>query len=239
MRNQWLPAVLLLCPAFAGARSPGYYEDYDDFDSHRPWLGVGLGNGAVESQAPAPAAGLNAFGGSIDAGYRITPEWGLGLEFSVIAPRGGCGGHHCSSVLPDFAPDFTHWFLLGEYRPGGGGGGDGDGSGWRLRAGAGVSSMCYRYYRHEALTWESVVVAILFDDQDAGSLETRAWGCKRLSTFGASASIGYQWRVGKEVPASVGLQLRGEMADFAASSNATTPAFRHRALIMQMQFALD
>ncbi|HTQ35633.1 MAG TPA: hypothetical protein VMH77_01245 [Steroidobacteraceae bacterium] len=240
MRRQWLLATVLLCPAFAGAQSAVFAGGqspataaaqalyYSNFDGHRIWVGVGVGNGTVESAAPAPAAGLSAFAGSIDAGYRITREWGLGIDVGVIAPLGGCGGHQCSPAQYDFAPDFAHWFLLSEYRPGGG---------WRLRAGAGISSMCYHYYKGSAPSWE-YVVAVLLDDSDYDP-DAPQWRCNSLSAFGASASIGYQWRIGRDSPASVGLQLRGEMADFAASSNAGTPAFRHRAVTLQMQFAFN
>lgn len=226
-RTSLLLASLLLWPAFAAAQS-GYYPE--DFEAERYWLGVGLGGGAVKSAAPAPAADRNAFGASIDVGIRITPQWGVGLEYGVVAPFGGCGGHHCTPDTPGFAPDFTRWFLIGEYRP------PGADRGWRLRAGVGVSSMCYRYYRTEASDWEEFLEAILFDDYDDD--HRTHWSCKSLSTLGGSLSLGYQWEL-EDRGSSIGLQLRGEAANFGASTRAGTPAFRHRAVVLQIQFNLN
>jgi hypothetical protein len=225
-----LLAGLLLCPAMAGAQA-GYYPH--DFETEGYWLGVGLGGGAVKSTAPAPSAGRDAFGASVDAGVRITPEWGLGIEYGVVAPGGGCGGHHCTPASPDFAPDFTRWFLVGEYRP------PGADRGWRLRAGVGVSNMCYRHYRTTQSAWERFLEALLFDDYDDDYDTDRTyWSCKSLSALGGAVSLGYQWEL-EDTHSSIGLQLRAEGANFAASSKAGTPAFRHRAVMLQVQFNIN
>jgi hypothetical protein len=228
----------LLCPVLAGAqvRSPPQawpsQGDFSqgDFDDHRLWLGLGIGGGSITSTAPAPSADRDSIAASIDVGVRITPEWGVGLEFGVVSPTSGCDGQGCAPVLPGFAPNFTRWFLLGEYRPGG--------AGMRIRAGAGLSSMCYRFYETDHLsTWEIIGTALLGGDVDSDS--GRGTGCDRLRTFGAAVSVGYQWWLGEDAPVSLGLQLRGETAKFAASSKARTPQFRHSAVMMQLQFIFN
>src|SRR5262245_56232663 len=113
MRSFLLLLGALLAPALAGAQVRGYDDDY--FNDHRFWLGVGLGYGSIGSESPAPSADRDAIAASIEAGYRLAPEWGLGVEFGVVAPTTGCDGKGCSALLPGFAPNFTRWFLLGEY----------------------------------------------------------------------------------------------------------------------------
>ena len=217
----------LLAPALATADTRFHERD---FDAHRHWLGFGLGYGSIGSDSPAPSADRKVISGSIETGYRLTPEWGLGVEFGVVAPTTGCDGKGCTALLPDFAPNFTRWFLLGEYRPGD--------SGMSIGLGAGLSLMCYRYYETDRWTWGQVVAALVFGDDGDGA-RGRATGCKRLGAFGASASIGYQWSLGEDEPATLGLRLRGETAKFAASPKANTPEFRHRAVMMQLQLIFN
>lgn len=232
-RCLWL-ACMLLSPVLAhAAHSP--YDD--DVLAPEPfWLSMGFGSGTVNSLAPAPSAGRDAFSFSVDAGMRLTPEWGAGLEFGVVAPSGGCTGHHCTPSVPDFAPAFTHWFLIGEYR-----------SPYdrhlRLRAGLGVSNMCYSYYKAQGSAWEEILeflAILLSDDYDPGDFDHHGthWACRSLSALGGSVSVGYQWQLGRS-RSSVGLQLRAEAAHFAASSKAGTPAFRHRAVMLQVQLNLN
>jgi hypothetical protein len=219
----------LLCPALAAAQSPYYGDD----PRARGWLGVGIGGGTINSAAPAPSADHDAFSFTVDGGYRITPQWGLGLEFGMVTPNGGCGGHHCSSDSPDFAPDFSHWFLVGEHRPGD--------SGLRLRAGIGVTSMCYRYYRTRSSSFERFLEALLFYDEDEYYYyddDRTHWDCKSLQALGGSVSVGYQWPF-PDARSSVGLQLRLEAANFAASATAHTPAFHHRAVTLQLQMNIN
>jgi hypothetical protein len=229
MRKQclWLAGVLL-GPVLAHAQSPVYD---DDLARYGYWLSVGLGGGTVKSAAPAPSAGRDAFGASIDTGIRFTPAWGIGLEYGIVAPGSGCGGHHCSPSEPEFAPDFTRWFLIGEYRPP-------NDRRLRLRVGVGVSNMCYSHYRAEgASAWQEFLEAVLFDDYDVDTEGTH-WSCKSLSALGGSVSLGYQWEL-EDTHSSIGLQLRAEGANFAASSKAGTPAFRHRAVMLQVQFNIN
>lgn len=229
MHTRWLwLGAMLLGPVLAHAQAP-YYDD--DFARDPYWLSVGIGGGAVTSTSRAPSAKRDAFGASIDAGIRFTPHWGIGLEYGVVAPVSGCGEHHCSPSEPEFAPDFTRWFLIGEYRPPGN-------RGLRLRAGVGVSSMCYDHYRAEgASAWEEFLEAVLLDDYDVDS-DGSHWACRSLSALGGSVSLGYQWEL-KDTHGSIGLQLRAEGANFAASNKAGTPAFRHRAVMMQVQFNIN
>lgn len=220
MKGKWLlMASALLCPALAGASSSGW-EDVDT----RWWLGIGIGGGAVKSAAPAPSADRNAVAFSIDGGFRITPQWGLGLEYGAVNATSGCGGRHCTPAMSDFAPDFTRLFAVGEYRP--------VDSGVRIRAGAGISSMCYQFYKSPRSAWDKLLDVFISGESMDNS--TDSWNCKSLRAFGIGASIGYQWPIGGTA-ASLGLQLRGEAARFAASTAAGTPAFQHRALMLQLQ----
>lgn len=229
MRRHLVLLIALLAPALAGAQSRTYAAD---FEEHRFWVGVGLGYGTIKSDVRSRSVDRKLVSLGIDAGYRIAPEWGLGLEFGAVIPTSGCDGLGCSPSLPGFAPNFTHWFLLGEYRPGN--------SGMRVRLGAGPSWMCYRYYETNVSTWEKILDAILLGDEQDGSGEPgRSRRCKHLKAFGASASVGYQWRLGGEAPTSLGVRVRGEAANYAASSKAATPAFHHRALMLELQLGLN
>jgi hypothetical protein len=216
---------LLLCPVLAGAQSR-----YAGVDPDNPfWLGLGVGGGKLQSAASAPSAERDAFSFSVDVGVRIARDWGLGLEYGLVMPQGGCGGHGCTPQRSDFAPNFSHWFLIAEHRP--------PDSGVRLRAGAGVSSMCYRYYKAQGDFWEEFVEALVFRD-DTVDYDDTHWDCKSLRALGGLVSVGYQWPI-SEGEGSIGVQLRGEAAKFAASSKAGTQAFRHRAVTMQIQLNLN
>jgi hypothetical protein len=218
---RWLAlSPLLLWPALAAARSFALDED----PGTPWWLGLGFGSGTITSTAPAPSADRSGIAASIDGGFRFSPEWGLGLEFGVVGPASGCNGRGCSYGEPHFAPDFTHWFLIGELRPGNGG--------MRLHVGAGLTSMCYSYYDAERPTWEVFLDAVIFGDPVDDMRTTRQ--CDHLHAFGASASVGYQWPL-RYSHTSLGVQLRAEAANFAASTRALTPAFHHRALALQLQ----
>jgi hypothetical protein len=210
-----------------------YYED--DLARDGYWLSVGMGGGKVNSLAPAPSAGRDAFGASVEAGIRLTPEWGIGLEYGIVAPNSGCGGHHCTPSEPDFAPNFTRGFLIGEYRPP-------HDRGLRLRAGVGVSNMCYRHYRTEGSAWgaflEFLEVVLSDDHGHDHDSDGPHWSCKSLSALGGSVSVGYQWEIERS-NTSIGLQLRAEAANFAASNKAGTPAFRHRAVMLQIQLNIN
>jgi hypothetical protein len=225
-----LLAGALLCPVLAGAqvRQPRDLPDYQ-YLVQPLWVGAGFGGGKITSRAPAPSAGRDAFSFSFDAGIRITPQWGAGFEFGMVGPNGGCGGHHCGPSDRDFAPDFSHWFLMAEHR-------SRDDDGLRLRAGIGVSSMCYDYYRTSGSSFGRFLEAVFFeDDYDDDSTH---WDCKSIQAFGASVSVGYQLPVSDD-GSSIGLQLRGEAANFAASGTAGTPRFRHRAITLQIQLNIN
>ncbi len=232
-RCLWL-AGLLLGPVLAHAAQSPYFED--DLARDGYWLSMGIGGGKVGSTATAPSAGRDAIDFSVDTGIRLTPRWGIGLEYGIVAANSGCGGHHCTPSAPDFAPDFTRLFLIGEYRPP-------HDRGLRLRAGVGVSNMCYSYYKADGSSaWEDFLefLAIVLSDDyhyDRDHDGTH-WSCKSLSALGGSVSVGYQWQIARS-NTSVGLQLRAEAANFAASSKAGTAAFHHRAAMLQVQLSFN
>jgi hypothetical protein len=212
--------LALLCPALAGA------SDYDIELDSGGWLGLGVGAGKMVSAPHAPSADRSGFAISLDGGYRFNRQWGLGLEFGVLTASDGCDGLGCTSATPGFAPNFLHWFAVGEYRP--------PGSGWRLRGAAGLSSMCYRWYKSRASALGKFVNALL-----GGNDPTEySISCNSLKALGVSASVGYQWRL-RDSPASLGVQLRGEAADFSASAKAGTQAFHHRGVTLQLQLSTN
>lgn len=218
--------IAMLCPMLSAAATPDYSRYYTDEGYPGWWAGIGAGGGSITSDSQAPSADRSAFTGNIEIGYRLSRNWGLGVEYGVIAPGHGCDREGCSTTSPDFAPDFTRWFLLGEYRP--------DNSGLRLRASAGVSYMCYSYFTGRRSAWNKFWDAVLFGSDGEYDVGDTKRSCNSLHTMGAALSVGYQWST--EGQSSVGLQLRGEAANYDASSKAGTPAFRHRAVMMQVQF---
>jgi hypothetical protein len=133
-------------------------------------------------------------------------------------------------VDADFAPNFTHWFLVAENRPL---------ERLRLRAGVGVSGMCYSFHETRSSDFERFLEYLFFGDDDSYYDGSTHWECKSsLKALGGSVSIGYQWPL-PDPGSSIGLQLRGEAANFAASSTAGTPAFRHRAVTLQIQLNIN
>lgn len=190
------------------------------------WVGAGLGAGKVVSGSRAPSADRSGFALNIDVGRRFNSQWGLGLEFGAIAPSGGCDGLSCTSTSPDFAPSFSHFFAVGEYRPAS--------SGWRLRGGAGLSTMCYSWYKRHANAFEKFIDVLLGNDPPTDY----SISCRTLSALGISAAVGYQWSLPRS-DASLGLQLRGEAANFRASTKAGLPAFHHRAVVLMGVLSLN
>ncbi len=214
----WLVLITLLCPAVAGSSE---LEPESTF-----WGSLGLGAGKVASDAPAPSADRSGFALNIEGGYRFNSQWGLGLEFGAIATSGGCDGLGCTPASPDFAPNFSHFFAVGEYRPAN--------SGWRLRGGAGISSMCYSWYKSHANALEKFFNVLLGNDDPTDY----SISCRSLSALGVSAAVGYQWSF-PDSHASLGLQLRGEAANFSASARAGLPAFHHRSVVLLAVLSLN
>ena len=210
-----LPVLLgsLLCPLMANA--DGYELDPESSF----WVSGGLGAGQVVSGSHAPSADRSGFTLNIDVGRRFNSQWGLGLEFGAIAPSGGCDGLSCTTASPDFAPSFSHLFAVGEYRPAN--------SGWRLRGGAGLSSMCYSWYKSHVNAFEKFINVLLGED-DPTDYSVR---CRNLTALGISAAVGYQFSF-PDSHTSLGLQLRGEAANYSASAKAGLPAFHHRAVVL-------
>jgi hypothetical protein len=221
----WL-FIALLCPMLSLAAG----QQRDDYDESIPfWAGIGFGGGSITSDGLAPSGGRDVFTGNIEIGYRISRQFGLGVEYGLIVPTSGCRGMGCSPSKPEFAPDFSRWFLMGEYRPHDGG--------LRLRASAGVSTMCYRYYKGRRSTWDRFWDAVLFGNDGDDLSNDTSRRCKSLQALGAAVSVGYQWSL--EDRGSLGLQLRGEAANYDASARAGTPDFKHRAAMMQLQFSFN
>jgi hypothetical protein len=198
------------------------------------WAGVGLGGGSVESIVPAPAAGRGVVAASMEIGYRLRPEWGIGVELGAIGPLSGCEEWDCGSSPTHFAPNFSRLLAFGEFRP--------RDSGLRVRAGLGVSRFCYERHWDDA-GWSPVdFVLALIDESylytaDGGS---GAWNCDASRhALGGSLSIGYDWRVDRNSPLYMGLRLTAEAADFSASPSIGIPKFRHRAVMLTLQMHVN
>ncbi len=204
----------------------------------RWWLGAGLGGAAVDSLAPAPSADRRGLAASVEFGYRLTPQLGLGLEFGAVAPLGGCADWGCGDSATSFAPNFTRIHAFGEFRP--------PDSGWRFRAGAGVSRFCYRrHWSASAWGWGDTLgvalAAILDDEPDVYSSDgSGAYSCDgRMKALGGTLSVGYDWPVSVHAPVSVGLRLSAEAANFGATPAIDLPAFRHRAVMLTLHLNIN
>jgi hypothetical protein len=203
--------------------------------AQRLWLGVGLGSATVRSVAPAPAAGRGAVAASLDIGYRVTPQWGLGLEFGTVAPVHGCADVNCSGTVAAFAPNISRMFAFGEFRP--------QHSGWRLRAGAGVSNFCYRrHWAPGAWSWVDTL-NLLLNDQSINNETVSGSGAYRCDArnhaLGGALSLGYDRPAAQGTPLSMGLRLSAEAANFGATPAVGLPAFRHRALMLTLQLNIN
>lgn len=201
-------------------------------DPDRPpfWIGAGLGGGAVQSLQPAPSAGRNFLAASVEAGYRFNRHWGAGVELGALVPFTGCEQWQCGDSSADFAPAFTRMFAFAEYRPAS--------QGWHVRAGAGLSRFCYQsHYSKDAWSWIDTL-NLLFDDDYLYSGGTGAWQCDaRHHALGGAVSVGYDWPL-RTLPATMGVRLTAEAADFAGKPEVTMPSFRHRALMLTLHFNL-
>lgn len=227
--RQILPtlAVALLLPGIAAAQRAD--EDYGPW-----WLGFGLGAGSINSLAPAPAADRDAVAASIEFGYRMTRDWGAGLELGTVIPVSGCADWSCAESQADFAPRFSRFFAFGEFRP--------PDSGWRLRAGIGISRFCYQ--RHWSSDGWSLLdtLLFLFDEDylhysDGGS---GAYHCDASrNALGGSVSAGYDWRVARGTPLSMGVRITAEAANYGEIRSIDLPRFKHRSVTLTVHLNLN
>lgn len=232
-------AILLASLAWvAPALAQGAQQPPGDEWLSRWWVSAGLGSAVVQSGKPAPSAGRSGLSASVDVGYRHNAEWGLGFEYALVAPLAGCTVWDCAASLGDFAPNFTRLMAFAEYRP--------QPSGWRFRAGTGVSRFCYqRHWSESAWGWgdalELVISGLLDDDYvDDPASRSGAWRCDgRAKALGAMVSLGYDWRVHRSSPLSMGWRLTAEAANFDRTPAIGLPAFRHRAVMLSLQLNIN
>jgi hypothetical protein len=219
----------LVLPLQAGAQSADVLDD-----GRHWWFGLGLGSGSVDSLAPAPSSGRDGVAAGMELGYRLNPNWGLGLEWGTLAPLGGCAEWQCGESSDDFAPSFGRTFLFGEYRP--------VNSGWRFRAGMGMSRFCYqRHWDDDAWSVWDTLMFIIDDDYlyhvDGGSGAYRCDASRRA--LGGSVSVGYDWRLGEDAPVLLGARLSAEAANFPSRNGVGPPSFRHRAVMLTLQLVVN
>ena len=199
----------------------------------QPWIGLGLGGGSVNSIAPAPSAGRDAFAASVELGYRFTPGFGLGLELGAVTPVSGCRDLQCGDTDAAFAPSFNRLFAFGEFRPGD--------SGLRLRAGFGVSRFCYqRHWDKDAWSMFDTVMLLIDDDYLDYSDGSGAYRCDASrKALGGAVSVGYDWSAAENAPVSVGVRLTAEAANFSRSAGVGLPSFRHRAVMLSLHVRVN
>jgi len=224
-----LAIAVLAMPLAALAQHPadarGYRQPF--------WLGVGFGGSVVRSLAPSPSADRDGLAASVELGYRLNPDWAMGLEYGGVLPFSGCAHWDCGDSQSDFAPNFTRFFAFGEYRP--------RDSGLRLRAGFGVSRFCYRrHWDEHGWSWADTINLMLDDDdlQDSDG-GTGAWQCDASSkALGGLVSVGYDWPLAAG-SAAMGVRLTAEAANHARSPGTDLSSFGHRAVMLTVHFNLQ
>lgn len=198
------------------------------------WVGVGVGAGSIQSLAPAPAAHRDAVAASIEFGYRMTPAWGAGLELGTMVPLTGCADWQCAESREEFAPRFNRLHAFAEFRA--------PASGLRLRAGFGVSRFCYqRHWSSDAWSLLDTMLFLLDDDYllygDGGS---GAWRCDASrKALGGSVSAGYDWRLARGTPLTMGVRLTAEAANYSGIRAIDLPRFRHRAVFLTLHLNVN
>jgi hypothetical protein len=237
-RRSWRAAVwkaLLIVSGCLG--SWPVLAQYADEDQSPWWLDVGVGGANLATPGSGPTIDRGGLAASLDFGYRLTPQWGVGLEFGAVAPSQGCAAWRCDVASPQFAPAFTRIFAVSELRPRQGG--------WRLRAGAGVSRYCYRaHWSDTAWSWADTldVALLLLGD---GPLDGRIDGSggylcdAHKNALGGMVSVGYDWRVSTRAPVSMGVRLSAETADFTAERLRGLPGFKYRAVMLTLHLKLE
>lgn len=194
--------------------------------------------GSVKSAARAPSAGRDTLAASIELGYRLTPQLGIGLEYGGLIPVDGCATWNCSAGAADFAPRFTRFMAFGEFRPGHGG--------LRLRAGVGVSRFCYSS-RWSDNGWSfgdtvELLLSVFVDDYTDSDDFTGNGGYRcdaRMNALGGVVSLGYDWPVAADAPVAVGIRLSAEAANFGSTHSIALPAFRHRAVTLSLHLNIN
>jgi hypothetical protein len=208
---------------------------WDDKSGSGWWLGAGLGAASVGAASHGPSAGRGGFAASVDFGYRLTPQWGLGFEYAGVMPAGGCESWNCPAAAVQFSPNFTHLLAFGEYRP--------RETGWRFRAGLGASRFCSsKQWSDTAFGWGDVLNIFLSAalDQEASSDEIGGYRCDgRMSALTGVASVGYDWSVSAHSPVTMGVRLSAEAAKFAESPAINVPAFRYRAVTLTLHLNIN
>lgn len=224
------PLLIMFAGLVAGALPAGAQNAASQYDAAPIWLGVGLGHGSFRSLQPAPSAGRQALVASIEVGHRLNRDWGAGLEMSGLLPFTGCNQWDCSDSPAGFAPNFGRFSAFAEYRPGR--------TGLRLRAGLGMSRFCYRsHWSDTAWSWlDTLVLLTLDEDHDYGTGAMRCDAAQR--SLGGSVSVSYDWAL-QRTPATLGLRLSAEAANFKGEPDVNMPSFRHRAVMLSLHFTLQ
>lgn len=222
--------LILSAALLAGVLPAAAQNASSQHDAAPVWLGVGLGHGTFRSLDPAPSAGREGLVASLEFGYRLNRDFGVGLEVSGLLPFSGCSQWECGENRADFAPDFSRFSAFAEYRPGR--------TGLRLRAGLGMSRFCYRsHWSDSAWSWFDALMVVLVDeDHDFGSGAMRCDAAQRA--LGGSVSVSYDWAL-KRAPATMGVRLSAEAANYKGEPRVDMPAFRHRAVMMSLHFTMQ
>lgn len=212
---------------------PGSWKD----ESARGWwLGAGIGTASIGSASHGPSAGRGGFAASVDFGYRLTPQWGLGFEYGGVMPVNGCANWDCPEGKAEFSPNFTHLLAFGEYRP--------RQTGWRFRAGLGVARFCSsKQWSDTAFGWGDVLeifITAALDGETHGENSGGGYLCEgRVNALTGVASVGYDWSVSAHSPVTMGVRLSAEAAKFSESPAISVPAFRYRAVMLTLHLNIN
>lgn len=214
-----LGAVALTLSSAVSAGNADYGEDW------RTWLEGGIGGAQINTRAERLPGRRGAAIISTGAGFRLTPELGIGLEFATNASLSGCQRWDCDGRSWDFMPAFNRVSVFGEMRV--------LDERVRLRYGVGDLSYCYRGGAGMNL-WFMAIVAL---DGD----ETAVFDCSSVHGWVKSASIGYHWRMKPvdSTPLMAGLKLGLEDSHMRGKPSAGLPPFHYRAVTLTFQLSFN
>jgi hypothetical protein len=213
-------AVIVLLSGVLAA--PALADEFPTDAGGRGWLEGGLGAAELTTRAAELPGRHGAAVLNIAAGYRVTPQLGVGLEFTSSAPLSSCNQWDCGGRSWDFKPGFNRFSAFGEMRFFQGR--------VRLRVGAGDASYCYAGDSTLDL-WYTVF-------EPDGDVQVSS--CSAVHRFVRSASVGYHWRMGDQsTPLTAGFRLGWEGANFHSKTSVGLPAFKYRAVTLTLQLSFN
>jgi hypothetical protein len=196
--------VTTACPAHADEASTARFVPHW-------WFEGGLGAAQLGTGQAAPNGGdRSGWVFTLGAGYRLTPEWGVGVDLGSTQVQSFfvCGYYQTCTETPSEAArgkEFDHYLLTTQYRPAGAA------NGWIFGAGVGALQYCYGL-------------------QDG-------YSCQTVTSLGAGLTVGYDWRMRRA--GRVGFRLAGESANFGARASESIAAFHYSAVRLTVNWSTN